>query len=140
MKVAFTEWRGRVAPVFDVAQTVLMVETETSDNTRERLMDLPPGSPSTKVLFLTEQNVDVLVCGAISRPVREMAKANHILVHSFVAGDIQDVVDAWMHDRLDQARYSMPGCRRQRSGKNDHQEGGNSCHVEIKQGRKEQAP
>lgn len=125
MKAAFTEWHGRVAPLFDVAQTVLMIETGASDDKRERLVGLPLDSLAAKIAFLAEQGVDVLVCGAISRQVREMAEANSIQVHSFVAGEIRDVVDAWMNDRLDQVGYSMPGCRRcrrqlrQRSGRNN---------------------
>jgi predicted Fe-Mo cluster-binding NifX family protein len=111
--------------VFDVAQTVLMVETKRSGNAKEQVVGLPLGSPSAKVAFLTEQEVAVLVCGAISRQVRALAEADGIQVYPFVAGEIRDVVDAWMHDRLDQVSYSMPGCRRcrhqirQRSGRNN---------------------
>lgn len=146
MKAAFTEWHGRVAPVFDVAQTVLMVETERSGSTTERVVGLPAGFPSVKVAYLADQGVEVLVCGAISRAVRMMAAADNILVHPFVSGDIRDVVDAWMHDRLDEVRYSMPGCRRcrrqlrERSGQKVKYQGGTSCHEEIKPGRREQAP
>jgi predicted Fe-Mo cluster-binding NifX family protein len=112
MKVAFTEWHGRIAPLFDVAQTVLMVETVMSDTARKRIVRLPLETPETKVTFLVEQEVDVLVCGAISRQVREMAEADGIKVYPFIAGEIRDVVDAWMSNRLDQMHYSMPGCRR----------------------------
>jgi len=116
MKAAFTEWHGRIAPVFDVAQTVLMVETEMDGNTKERFVGMPGGFPPAKVKFLADQKVDALVCGAISRQAREMAEAAGIQVHSFVAGRIRDIVDAWTHGRLDQVQYSMPGChRRQRS-------------------------
>ena len=116
MKVAFTEWNGRIAPVFDVAQTVLMVEMEMDGNTSERLVGMPSGLPSAKVAFLIGQKVNTLVCGAISRQVRELAEAKDIQVHPFVAGEIRDIVDAWRHGSLDQVQYSMPGChRRQRS-------------------------
>lgn len=124
MKAAFTEWHGRIAPVFDVAGTVLMVETGRSGNTRERVVGLPLGSSSAKVAFLTEHEVDILVCGAISRQVQGMAEAGGIQVQPFVAGEIRDIVAAWMCGNLDQVSYSMPGCRRcrhhlrERSGNN----------------------
>lgn len=112
MKAAFTEWNGRVAPVFDVSRTVLMVETKMSDNTGERLVDLPSESPSAKIAFLAEQDVDILVCGAISRQVQGLAEAAGIQVHPFVAGEIRDIVNAWIRGDLEQVSYSMPGCRR----------------------------
>jgi predicted Fe-Mo cluster-binding NifX family protein len=123
MKVVFTEWHGRIAPLFDVAQTALMVQTEAGGLSEEKTVGLPLASPLSKVAFLAEQSVDLLVCGAISRPVREAAEAGGIQVHPFVAGDIREVVDAWKNGRLDETGYSMPGCRRcrhqrrQRSGR-----------------------
>jgi len=100
--------------VFDVAKTVLMLETGMSDDSRERFVNLPLASPETKIAFLTKQGVDVLVCGAVSRQLREMAEADGIQVYPFVAGEIGDVIGAWRQGRLDQVSYSMPGCRRYR--------------------------
>lgn len=114
MKAAFTEWNGRIAPLFDVAQTVRVVEAGMSDKSEEKVLGLPLGSPEAKVTFLVEHAVDVLVCGAISREVRERAEAEGIEVCSFTAGRIRPVVNAWMHGNLDQAHFSMPGCRKKR--------------------------
>lgn len=125
MKVAFTEWNGRIAPVFDVSNTALLIDTGVTDDSRERDVRLPLDSPSAKVAFLADQGVDLLVCGAITRQVQRMAEAEGIQVYPFVSSNIKDAVDAWMHGRLDQASYSMPGCRRcrhrlrERSGRNN---------------------
>ena len=109
MKAAITEWQGRVAPVFDVAGTVLMIKTDI-----EELQDsvpLPTGNPRSKIAFLKEQGVGVLICGAITRRMREYAEELGIRINPFISGEIDEVWDAWRNGRLDEACYSMPGCR-----------------------------
>ena len=110
MKAAITEWQGRVAPVFDVAGTVLMIETEAE--ALQKNLQLPPGNPRNKIAFLKEQGVDVLICGAITRRMREYAEEIGIRVNPFVSGEVRDVWEAWKSGKLDDACYSMPGCRR----------------------------
>ena len=116
MKVAITEWQGRVAPVFDVAGTVLIIETKTGKT--EETATLPAGNPGSKLVFLTEQGIDVLICGAITRRMREYAEELGIRISPFVSGEIAAVWAAWSTGTLDEACYSMPGCRhcRRRKG------------------------
>jgi predicted Fe-Mo cluster-binding NifX family protein len=110
MKVAITEWQGRVAPVFDVAGIVLMIETGTG--TTEETITLPSGDPRNKINFLKERGIGVLICGAITRRMREYAEELGIRVNPFVSGEVGEVWEAWKSGTLDHACYSMPGCRR----------------------------
>ncbi len=110
MKVAITEWQGRVAPVFDVSGTVVILD---KNGLAEReSVAMPTDSPRSKLDFLKEQQVDVLICGAISRRVREQAEALDLRINPFVSGEVGEVWEAWKKGRLDNACYSMPGCRR----------------------------
>ncbi|MDF7822913.1 NifB/NifX family molybdenum-iron cluster-binding protein [Pontiellaceae bacterium B12227] len=115
MKAAITEWQNRVAPVFDVAGTVLLIETDAEE--LQESISLPSGNPRNKIAFLKEQEVDVLICGAITRRMREYAEELGIRINPFVSGEIDEVWDAWRNGTLDQACYSMPGCRRCRRRK-----------------------
>lgn len=108
MKAALTEWKGRISPVFDVSGTVRIMDSDGCQQTVSIASDLPHG----KLLFLKERQIDVLICGAISRRVREEAEALGIRVYSFVSGEIDDVWKAWKNGHLNNACYSMPGCRR----------------------------
>lgn len=112
MKAAITEWKGRVAPVFDVASTVLVIEARPDAEPQETTLGLPTDDPRSKLAFLKQRQIDVLICGAISRPVREFAEALGIRVNPFVSGEIREVWDAWKSGTLSKACYSMPGCRR----------------------------
>ena len=114
MKAAFTTWRNRIAPVFDVAGEVVLVEVDQAHQMGSTLMSLPEGPLETKVQRLSEKDVQVLVCGAMSRAAQELVLAEKIEVFSFVAGSTDHVIQAWLEGRLAQADFAMPGCAHRR--------------------------
>ncbi len=114
MKTAFAYWDNRIAPVFDTARQIFVIEREADgiiSETRETLVD---GMEVRKALHLAQLNIATLVCGAISRPLYDMVMANGIEVIPFVAGELGDVVRAWLDGRLDHDSFTMPGCCRRR--------------------------
>lgn len=108
-KIAFSSWNSRVAPVFDVAGRICLVETEAGRILSETVEILPAEEPVEKVRQLTRLSVNTLVCGAISRFLHDLVRSSGITVVPFVAGDLQEVIHAWMDDRLGD-RFAMPGC------------------------------
>ncbi len=110
MKAAFTTWKNRIAPVFDVAGEVVLVEADRNTHVGSTVMSLPEGAVETKVKRLCEQGVNVLVCGAMSRCAHELVCAERIDVFSFVAGDTDSVINAWLEGCLEQKAFAMPGC------------------------------
>ncbi len=95
--------------MFDVAGTALLIETDLE---KSESVIMPADCPQSKLAFLKERQIDVLICGAISRRVREYAEELGIRVNPFVSGEVHDVWEAWKNGRLEEACYSMPGCRR----------------------------
>ena len=111
MKIALTVWNGRIAPVFDVAGTVRLVELDGKTITEDRMVNLPQSSGMmSRVAALVEQKINVLVCGAVSRPVHRMLAASGIEIHSFVSGEASEVLEALIDGRLEETTFSMPGC------------------------------
>ncbi len=115
-KAAFTVWENRIAPVFDVARHVRLIEAENGCIVREDQADLTEESPVQKARRIAELGCGILVCGAISRPVQEMASAFGVRVIPFMSGDAAEVLQAWLEGRLDDERFAMPGCRRRAHG------------------------
>jgi len=111
MKAAFSVWNHRIAPVFDFARQILLVEVESGRVVGEAQESLPVDPGTMKWLRLVELGVDTLVCGAISRPVQAMVAANGIRVIPFVGGDLQEVIKAWVSGRLQDDLFVLPGCR-----------------------------
>ena len=111
MLAAFTIWNGRIAPVFDVAGQALLVDSTVAGGPHS-IMQLPPGTALDKLNFLQHHQVQVLVCGAMTRPTNHYANSINIEVFPFVSGDQQEVVDTWLSQRLLDNKFCMPGCGR----------------------------
>ena len=118
-KTAFSYWNSRIAPVFDIAQRLRVVEIESGRIICETEETLTGDLMVHKVRYLTESGIDTLVCGAISTQFSELMVAYGIRVISFVAGDLGDVIAAWCNGSIDSRSFDMPGCteRHRMSGK-----------------------
>ena len=110
MKAAFAYWDNRIAPVFDTARQIHVVEVEAGQVVSEAPETLSEDMSVQKALRLVELGVGVLVCGAISRPMHEMVAAYGIRVVPFVAGDLREVIQAWISGDLECDAFAMPGC------------------------------
>jgi len=110
MKAAFSVWNDRIAPVFDVARQVRLVETESGHIYRESDESLPDSPSPGKATRLFEFGIGTLVCGAISRPLHIMVASYGIQVIPFVAGELREVIQAWLSGGLDGDYFAMPGC------------------------------
>jgi len=111
IKAAFAYWEDRIAPVFDVGQRIHLVEADAGKVVRATRETLADDLPVQKALRLAELGVGTLVCGAISRPLHEMVSAYGIRVIPFIAGDLREVIHAWLEDGLEGGGFAMPGCR-----------------------------
>ena len=112
MKAAFAYLDKRIAPVFDTAQQIHVVEVESKRIVNETQVLLAHDLPMQKTLRLAELGVSTLVCGAISRPLQTMVAAYGIQVIPFVAGDLEEVIQAWLNSGLYGNAFAMPGCCR----------------------------
>lgn len=112
VKIALTTWSERVAPVFDVAGNALLAEVVENQGALDKMkVSVPAGSVMDKVSFFADAGVGLIICGAISREARSLANAYGIDVIAFVAGDADEILEAWVNGRLTDEAYAMPGCR-----------------------------
>ncbi|MFH1135137.1 MAG: NifB/NifX family molybdenum-iron cluster-binding protein [Pseudomonadota bacterium] len=116
MKAGFAAWENRVAPVFDVAREIILMETENGQVVGRRSESLAETEPMERARRLEALGVEILVCGAISRFVEEVIASRGIRVISFVAGELPEVIRAWLEDGLDDGRFAMPGSLGRRWG------------------------
>ena len=110
MKTAFTVWKDRIAPLFDVAGKIHVVASEAGNITAQTRECLDDPLPALKVRRLADLCVQMLVCGAISRSARNMVTAYGIELVAYINGDLDTVIKAWQHDQLRADALRMPGC------------------------------
>ena len=89
MKIALPIWNGRISPVFDTARELLVIEAQDGMEIARSRHALDGSLLPQRAARLAELRVDVLLCGAISRPMAGMLAAAGIKVVPFVAGEVE---------------------------------------------------
>lgn len=121
MKIALTRWGSRVSPLFDTAQQIVLLDLQGREVAGRREINISSVPPVFKADFLANQGVRVLICGGISGFFYQQLLARGIRVVPWVTGEVEDVIRAYLRDRLHWKRFLMPGCggcgRRFRGGR-----------------------
>jgi len=121
MKVAIPIWQGRVSPVFDVAKRLLVVELEDGAESGRHEEAMPEAEPVSRVMRVAATKANVLICGAISRPLEEMLASAGVRVIPQIRGQTDIVLGAFLSGQLDGPAFLMPGCRgRNEQGRRRH--------------------
>ncbi len=121
-RAALAAWNGRISPVFDTAQKLLLVDVEDGQVVARTEADVHEQPFALRAAKLKDLGASVLLCGAISRPLAAMIAASGIEVIPFLAGDVEDVLAGYLAGDLPAPRFMMPGCpcpargRRRRRG------------------------
>ena len=112
MRIAVSQWNGRVSPVFDVAERLLLVDIADDEIDREinrESVYLTSVEPFGRIRELSRIGADVLICGAISFALENALKQAGIRVIGFTCGDLDAVVDAFQDGCLGDECFRMPG-------------------------------
>ena len=121
MRLAIPVWNDRVSPVFDTANCLMLMDVANGVEQGRQLVDVAQASfPAQRARRLAELEVSILICGAISRPLAGLVSTAGIVVIPWVSGALDEVVRAFLADRLSNPRWRMPGC----AGKRQRQRGG----------------
>jgi len=121
MRIAIPIVDGRISPVFDVAERLLLVDFEDGSEVRRSEEVLEDHAIKTRAKRVAQLRVNVLVCGAISWPLQAMLLSAGVEVIPQTCGQVEDVLRAFVAGRLTGDAFVMPGCcgrrRRFRGGR-----------------------
>ncbi|OQY33454.1 MAG: hypothetical protein B6241_07785 [Spirochaetaceae bacterium 4572_59] len=124
MKIVLPVWNSRVAPVFDAADQWVMVTVENDQWLIGGENCFSLSLPEAKARELLDQKMEYLICGAIPYRIERFLLEAGCGVRSFVSGEPEELIRAWINKTLDEPRYSMPGCGRQGYGRRGRDQGG----------------
>jgi len=114
MRIAIPHWQGRIAPVFDVASHLVLVDVESGRVIHREEVRLPKSGSDARVAELKHSSANLLICGAISAPLQRRIAASGIQVISFLCGAMDDVLAAYLDGAISNRDFAMPGCQRWR--------------------------
>lgn len=110
MKVAITVWENRISPLFDATRTLLIADIYNRVLTEKHLVTFDCISPFARAATLEELGVGTLICGGVSDFFAKLIEARNIHIIPFVAGRVEEVIDAYLRDTLCHNKFRMPGC------------------------------
>jgi len=110
MRMAIPVWQLRVSPVFDSAGRLLICDIKDGHEISRTRRSINGLSLQGRVKRLVALDVDVLLCGAVSRPLAGMITASGIKVIPCVTGEVDEVLGWYMSGKPLDARFLMPGC------------------------------
>ncbi len=109
MNVAITIWGNRISPVYDSAQTLLVV-TIRDRQIIDRKIQLFQATMFKRCLaLLGELDVRVLICGALCEGPVRLLESHGIEVIPFVTGEVEAILGCYVEGK-DLAEFAMPGC------------------------------
>jgi predicted Fe-Mo cluster-binding NifX family protein len=114
MRIAIAHWIGRVSPVFDVSNRLLLIDIEDGREKRREDIKLTSDNPLERAQELSKLGTKILLCGAISNVMKMTLSGVGIKVFGFLCGDLEAVVGAFINGQLTDARFGMPGLREKR--------------------------
>ena len=115
MRIAIPYRMERVSPVFDVAVHLLLVDIEDSTEVARDTKRIDENDLMGRVRFVEDLGVDRVICGAISRPLKQILEAIGIEVLGQVCGNTEEILQAFLKGRLNDQSFLMPGCGIRRS-------------------------
>lgn len=102
----------RISPVFDVATHLLLVDIENSAEVCRSEKLIHETGFVGRASHLSDLRVQILICGAISRPLQLILEAKGIRVIGQICGAVEEIIQAFLKGSLKNQLHLMPGCRK----------------------------
>ena len=111
MKLAMPVWNDCVSTVLDFSDCLMVIDSKSGIISDRSMADFAGNTIVEKVARLRELDIQVLLCGAVSRPMERMITASGIGIVPFLRGRVDDVLNAYFSGRLLEPGFMLPGYR-----------------------------
>jgi predicted Fe-Mo cluster-binding NifX family protein len=114
MRVAIPLWQGRVSPVFDEANRIILIDFIEKKEHQRREESLVARNPFERAQLLPRFGVDLLICGMISQTQQTALASAGIRIIPHICGSMEEVILAILDGRIETGALLMPGCSKKR--------------------------
>ena len=109
VRVAIPIFRSRVSPVFDSCTRVLLIDIEHNQEIERSEIYLDKLSLTKRMAVLQKSKVKTIICGGISDMLQNMLQGIKICLITGIAGEVDQIVSAYLSERLNKPQFLMPG-------------------------------
>ena len=109
MKIAIPVHDDHMATVADFADTLMLFQIRDGTEIIRDCVKFSTRVVPAMVGILSEYAVDVLICGAVSRPFAAMVIHSGIELIPFISGSTEEIIVAYLSGSLADPRFFMPG-------------------------------
>lgn len=109
MRIAVSIWEDKISPLLDTASKLLVIENALQREISRFEVYLLEQDISRRCHFIRGLNINVLICGGVSRQLSGMLEASGINVISGISGPVEEIIEAYLQGTLGDSRYFMPG-------------------------------
>jgi predicted Fe-Mo cluster-binding NifX family protein len=110
MRVAIPNWQGRVSPVFDVAENILLADISGKQVNLRQDLALSSRDPFERARLLRALRTEILICCTLSRPHQMALASAGIRIIPHICGQVEEIINAISNGQLSDS-FLMPGCR-----------------------------
>ena len=110
MRVGIPIWGEKISPVLDTATRILVLDVENYTESSRFEIYLDEQDLTRKCYRIRGLSIDIMICGAISRPFSSLLKAAGISIIPGISGQTEDVLEAYLQGDLPRSsKFFMPG-------------------------------
>jgi predicted Fe-Mo cluster-binding NifX family protein len=119
MKVALLTAQSRVSPVFETTSTWLVINATPVECNISDTHHFNTQNETDMVNELLMAGVEMVICGALPFYLEKLLINQGCEVFAFIAGEVDEVIEALHLNILDKPQFKMPGCqKRKKRGRN----------------------
>lgn len=115
MRIALPIWEDKVSPVMDTASRLLVLNEKRGGKAERFEVSLDGMDLRSRCLRIQALEVQILICGAVTRLFSGMLNGLGVEVISGISGGAEEVLHAYLHEGLSDPRFLMPGYKRRGS-------------------------
>ena len=111
LRVAIPIFRSRVSPILDSCTRIILIDIEHNQEIERSEIHLNGLSLIERVSVLQKSSVKTIICGAISDMFQNMLQNVKIYMITGIAGEVEQVVGAYLSESLNDPQFYMPGLK-----------------------------
>ncbi len=110
MKIAIPRFGESVAPCFEYSATMAIFTVEDGQVIAQTDVPLRSRIPFDRVRLMKAEAVNTVICGGVQALYEDLLRDNGIRVISWVSGDVEDLLERFLEDRLTPGETRLGDC------------------------------